>query len=653
MDFDAALKGLRAKVRRTGLADLPERLEAMIGQGQAQAASQALSAALQQAQADADSCLFLGLAAARLGQWPAAATILARARQLAPARLAAGHALAVALGRAGQGPQSLSLFGEIRRRAPKDVSIANDHALALAAFGRAAEAEAVLVEVLKSAPKDRDALANLGVLRAQRGDATGAVEALRRAVAADHRNALLRFNLGNALRDLGDGAAALAAYQDAVELQPDLAAAWRNMANLESELGRHAAAAAEYRRVELLEPAANLAPTRILAMNLAPLTAADTLVVATEWAKTYADPLAPVVRPVVTGDGRIRIGYLAAGLFTLDGTQLAVLAHHDKSRFEVIVYFDGDPAHRRLERFRALATVRMTKGLSDAEMAELIAADGLDILIDGLGFPKGHRLLMVARRPARIHLHWPPMTTTGMAAMDGLVADESTVPVGAEGDIRERVHRLPCSYHFALDELEVPGQPLRPDDGAIVFGCFNTLAKIGAESIALFARVLAAVPGSRLRVKGMVQSAFDHPRLKDGFAAQGIGADRLEFLAPTVTYAEHLAAFGALDVALDPVPYNGVTTTFESLWMGVPVVTLPGGRILDRYGLSLLTEAGFAEGIAADAEDYVARAGRLAADRALREHLRGSLRDRVRASRLNDSAGFTRDWEDLLASIAG
>lgn len=653
MDFDAALKGLRAKVRRAGLAGLPERLDVMIGQGQAQAASQALSAALQQAGACADSCLFLGLAAARLGQWPAAVTILTRARQVAPARLAAGHALAVALARAGQGPQSLALFAEIRARVPKDIVIANDHALALAAFGRADEAEAILAEVVKSAPKDRDALANLGVLLAQRGDAAGAVAALTRAVGIDRRNALLRFNLGNALRDRGDGRAALDAYHGAVDLQPDLAAAWRNKANLESELGLYAAAAADYARVEALEPAANLAPTRILNMNLAPLTGADTLAVATEWAKTYADRLAPVARPAIKGCGRIRVGYLAAGLFTLDGTQLAVLAHHDHSRFDVVVYFDGDPAHRRLERFRALATVRMTRGLSDSALAELIAADGLDILIDGFGFPKGHRLLAVARRPARIHLHWPPMTTTGMAAMDGLVADARTVPIGTEGDFRERVYRLPCSYHFALDELEVPGQRLRPEDGAIVFGCFNTLGKIGAESIALFARVLAAVPGSRLRVKGMVQSAFDHPRLKEGFATHGIGADRLEFLAPTASYGDHLAAFGGLDVALDPVPYNGVTTTFESLWMGVPVVTLPGCRILDRYGLSLLTEAGFVDGIAADADDYVARAARLAADRDLRESLRLSLRDRVRASRLNDSARFTRDLEDLLASIAG
>ncbi|CAA7612041.1 putative TPR repeat-containing protein [Magnetospirillum sp. LM-5] len=653
MDFDAALKGLRAKVRRAGLADLPERLEAMIGRGEAQAASQMLSAAFSHAQACADSCLFLGLAAARLGQWPAAATILGRARQLAPARLAAGHALAVALARAGQGPQSLALFAEIRARAPKDAGLANDHALALAAFGRSPDAEAILVETVKWAPKDRDAQANLGVLRAQRGDCAGAVEALTAAIALDRRNALLRFNLGNALRDAGDGAAALAAYQGAVELQPDLAAAWRNKANLEAEMGRHAESVADYARVEGLEPAANLAPTRILAMNLAPFSAADTLAVATAWAKTYADPLAPVARPAVAGDGRIRIGYLAAGLFTLDGTQLAVLAHHDRSRFEVIVYFDGDPAHRRLERFCALATVRMTRGLSDSELAQLIAADGLDILIDGLGFPKGHRLLTVARRPARIHLHWPPMTTTGMAAMDGLVADSRTLPPGAEGDYRERVYRLPCSYHFAVDELAVPGLPLRPDDGTVRFGCFNTLAKIGAESIALFARVLAACPGSRLRVKGMVQSAFDHPRLKDGFAAHGIGPDRLEFLPPTAGYGEHLAAFGELDVALDPVPYNGVTTTFESLWMGVPVVTLPGQRILDRYGLSLLTEVGFADGIAVHADDYVARAVRLAADRPLRAKLRESLRDRVRASRLNDSARFTREWEDLLAAIAG
>eukprot|EP01034_Spumella_vulgaris_P002553 gene2553-3320_t len=202
--------------------------------------------------------------------------------------------------------------------------------------------------------------------------------------------------------------------------------------------------------------------------------------------------------------------------------------------------------------------------------------------------------------------------------MDYRLTDGLADPVGeADPFATERLVRFaPTAWCYSPppDAPEVAPLPWRRR-GHVTFGCFNTPGKINAAVIALWAQVLHAVPGAKLRLKG---AGFSAPENRAGFAARfaphGIGAERLEFAERTPTNAAHLACYHDIDIALDTAPYNGTTTTCEALWMGVPVVSLVGDRHLSRVGVSLLTAVGHADWLAASPADYVAIAARLAAD---------------------------------------
>ena len=252
--------------------------------------------------------------------------------------------------------------------------------------------------------------------------------------------------------------------------------------------------------------------------------------------------------------------------------------------------------------------------------------------------------------------------TTGLPAFDWRLTDGVTEPAGqSERYYTERLYRLPHSlwcYQPFADMGEVSPLPALAG-GGVTFGSFNNYAKVGPRVVALWASVLRAVPGSRLLMitvpTGEAQSA-----LLAQFAAHGIGPERLE-LHGKLARAAYVATFSRVDVALDPFPCNGGTTTCDALWMGLPVVTLVGERFLSRASLSVLTAAGWAELAAADEADYVARCVTLACDVPGLAALRSAIRPRMAASPLMDAQGFARDieaayrdlWAQWCAQAAG
>jgi len=487
----------------------------------------------------------------------------------------------------------------------------------MGSLGEYAEAETWLAEAARLAPRVPEVLGNLGFMRQKLGRFDDAAECYRQALMLRPDLPLLHNNLGGALQELGRAEDALAAYRAADAAGADAAMA------------------------------ANLLTT----LNLVPGTRAQFLAAARDWARRFADPLTPP-RVAHTRGTRLRVGYVGAEGFcrhTLALTWLPLFEAHDAKRVDVFAYSDL-PAEREDDvshRFQALSTWRRSAGLDHEQLASLIRDDRIDVLVDGIGFAAGSRLLSFARRPAPVQVHFPPMSTTGMVAMDYVVGDDVLIPPEAGSDFSEKVWRLPCAFLYApAAVLPPPGPPPAERNGYVTFGSFSRPAKISASTRAAWARILADLPTARLRIKSgspLTDSAM--AAIRDDIARPGVDPGRIDF-RHRVPDAEHYRELLDIDIALDTFPHGGVLTTCDALITGVPVVTLMGSRVLERYGASLLQSAGFAEGVTSDVGQYVSRALALASEPARLTALRQTLSAAMRASPVCDARHFASTLED-------
>jgi predicted O-linked N-acetylglucosamine transferase (SPINDLY family) len=293
----------------------------------------------------------------------------------------------------------------------------------------------------------------------------------------------------------------------------------------------------------------------------------------------------------------------------------------------------------------------VTVGISDESLARRIFDDGIDVLIDLAGHTDMNRLPMFAWKPAPIQMSWLGyFATTGLEAMDCFIADPRTAPKAVEAHFTEQILRLPETYLcFTPPSEEIPIVTLPAlDNGYITFGCFNSLSKMNDDVVAVWARVLNEVPASRLFLKTtQLNEITVQQRVLERFAVRGISAERL-MLEGGAPRTEFLTAYQRVDIALDPFPYPGGTTSVEALWMAVPVLSLAGERFLSHLGESILHNAGLHDWIAMDADDYVARAVLHASDLQRLVHLRKSLRPQLMASPLFDASRFAQHFERAL-----
>jgi predicted O-linked N-acetylglucosamine transferase (SPINDLY family) len=318
-----------------------------------------------------------------------------------------------------------------------------------------------------------------------------------------------------------------------------------------------------------------------------------------------------------------------------------LVEHIDRGRFEIFLYHD----HHRVDEVSHRLKSRADRwcnfvGQGDATVAAAVRADAPDVLVDLAGHTHHNRMALLAQRLAPVQVNYLGYAnTTGLDAMDFRFTDPVSDPEGeADALHTERLVRFaPVAWAFSppADSPEVAPPPSAAG-APFTFGCFNNLSKVNAATLALWSRVLDAVPGSRLLLKGL---RLDEARMRARLDAAGIPAERAVLLAPVASTREHLAAYSQVDVALDPHPYNGTTTTCEALWMGVPVVTLRGDRHASRVGTSLVNAIGHAEWSADSEVDYVRLAAGLAGDAARLAAIRAGLRARMTASPLLDHAG--------------
>lgn len=542
---------------------------------------------------------------------------------------------------------------------PTDAGLRYNLANALRDSGDLVAAETSYCDALALAPNDADINYNLALLLADTGRVAAARDAYRQVLAAkpDHWEA--RLNLAVSFASVGEVTPAQRELAILLEQRPDFPPALNNLAALQQDTGQTAAALQTLKRTaeldpDLPQPRSNL----LMALQYHAATSPpDLLRHAHEWgcwAMQRARAQGPLPQPIpLPADNRpLRVGYVSAdlsmhpvGLFLKD-----VVAAHDPGRVIPIIYSNGSV---RDAVFAAIVQAAQSKGggmrdvrtLDDAILAAQIRADDIDVLIDLSGHTGKSRLAAFAWKPAPLQISWLGyFATTGLPAMDFVILDPFHAPSGTEAQFTEAIIRLPHN-RFCFSPVSFAPEVSPPPflkNHCVTFGSFNNTAKLNDAVLDAWARILAAVPQSRLVLKWRTfADAAYCQRILDFFATRGIAAERLD-LRPMSVHRELLEQYADIDIALDPFPFSGGHTSCESLWMGVPVVTLPQERVVSRQTWSFLNNVGLPGLAAGDVDGYVALAVRLAHSSDTLVELRQDLREKMRASTLCDITGFTR-----------
>jgi predicted O-linked N-acetylglucosamine transferase (SPINDLY family) len=504
-------------------------------------------------------------------------------------------------------------------------------------------------------PEYAEAHDNLGTTLREQGRIDEAISVCRKATQVRPDYATGHLNLGNVLRDRGLTEEAIASYRRAIELEPGFVEAHANLGNVLKEQGQLPEAFASYRKAIELDPeSAEVHSNLVYSVCFSPdYDARQILAEAQTWSRKHAEPLAERIKPL--GNDRdpgrkLRIGYISADFrdHVVGRNVLPVLEHHDRVHFEVHCYSGVRIPDEMTRRFQKAAEKwHPIAGMKDAELAERIRRAGIDILVDLTLHMADGRLKTFARKPAPVQVTWAGYPgTTGLNTIDYRLTDPHLDPPGHGDDLySEKSFRLPHSFWCYRPREDAPRIGALPatTNRAVTFGCLNNFSKVTEPAIALWTKILQSLPLARLLV--LCPGGSSRDRLVQQLRGAGaIARDRIAFVGP-MSPAEYLRTFNRIDVSLDTMPYCGHSTSLDSFWMGVPVVTLVGLTSVSRGGVSIAANLGLTELIAHSPEEYVKLAVDLARNLQRIDDYRSTLRQRMRASPLMDLRTFTADLE--------
>lgn len=603
-----------------GAADVLLRAVALHQAGDYDGAARLYEALLSDPQQRPDALHYLGLVALQRGDFALARRQIAAAIELLPER-----------------PQFHCNLGNACKR-----------------LGDRAAAELAYRRALALNPAFAEAAFNLGVLLADRGDQPAAIALFRDAVRQRDDFPPAWLALGNSLYHEEDIDAALRCYQRAVELRPNYREACLALAALCNRVGDTGRALALYRQVTELHPDCREAWQGVLmTMNyrwLDPQEVLDTHRRFGELLQRQAPAVAPLGRR--RRAGRVRVGVLSPDLrqHAIRFFVRPILRHADHDRVELFAYYsypEADAKTRELQAF--FDHWRDIARLDDAAAASLIAADGIDILIDLAGHTAYSRVPLLAARLAPVQVSMLGyMNTVGLGTIDYRIGDAVATPPDVDGLFVERLVRLAASQWCYEPD---PGSPAVGDlplrwRGHPTLGLFHTPAKMSDAAFRCWGRVMAALPAARLLV--VLWGEATRRIFLERCSAVGIAAERID-CRPPLPHGRYLDYYNEVDVALDVFPYSGGTVSCESLWMGVPFVTYAVPLAQGRGGASILMAAGMADLIATSADEYVDRNLALLQDPARLSELRCGLRERLRKSPLMDGVAYAAGfWDTVL-----
>ncbi len=570
----------------------------------------------------------VGRAHLHLGQAEAALPFLRKALAGRPDLHPLRKQLADVLLEMGRRDEAIATFAEIDDRYPNDVEVLKMTANLYHRAHAAAEAERVYLRLLQLAPQ-RDATYN------------------------ELSQLYIEYAHFSKAKDI-----ALAALR----LKPDQPALWNTLALAQASLGLVKDALASYRRV--LEMAPNLAISHsnmLLTMHYSTDVGPEQMAEEhRRWGRVHSPPTIAnrVFHNTPDAGRRLRIGYVSPD-FRRHSVAFffeSLLDHRDRERFEVFCYGEVRSPDDVTQRIKAKADrYRNIANMHDAQVADIIRQDGIDILIDLAGHTGTSRATLLGYKPAPVQVTYCGYPdTTGIEAVDYRITDALADPPGVDDRYTETLIRLPdCFLCFRPPESLPDIGPAPMLSGApVTFGSFNREFKVSQDTYDLWCRILRAVPDSRMIMKSIAGGDAGARRLTLAeFERRGVPPERVELIGFIAEQKNHLAGYRKVDVALDTYPYHGTTTTLDSLLMSVPVITLEGYNHASRVGVSLLTSVGLTEFIASTPDEYVALAIELAGQPQRIAELHGTLRDRLLQSPLCDGPRFTRTFEYALRGM--
>jgi protein O-GlcNAc transferase len=565
--------------------------------------------------------LNLGIALCRQRDFAEAETVLRRALLLQPDSPEVLFNLANALHGLGRLREAAGQYGRALALRPRYADALNNLGNIHKELGEFAPAEAAYGAAIEARPDYVTALNNLGCLLRTMGRTAEAESTLRRGLQVSPAHSALHDNLGSVLKDLGRLDEAIDCFRTAVKLDPGNSATHGNLAYALCFQSLQADAVRE----ECLRWNDRFA--------------------AKFPARSHAKDLSP--------SRRLRIGYVSPdfrdhcqSLFTIP-----LLSRHDHAAFEIFCYSSVERPDDLTRRIQGLADHwREVRPVHDEALASVIRDDGIDILVDLTMHMAGGRPLLFARRPAPVQIAWLAYPgTTGMRAMDYRLTDARLDPPGFDSHYSERSIRLPDSfwcYDPLTDEPQVNALPAL-ERGHVTFGCLNNPCKLTDATLQMWGEVMLAVPDSRLL---LLAPQGPRERLLQRLGARGIASGRVDFV-PYQKRAEYLRSYHDIDIGLDTFPYNGHTTSLDSLWMGVPTVTRVGETCVGRGGLSQLFQLELLALAAESDSGFVAAAAALAGDLGRLADLRRNLRSRLEKSPLMDAARFAHGMETVYRGL--
>lgn len=537
----------------------------------------------------------------------------------------------------------------------------NDLGNVLRGFGRLPEAEASYRRALELEPDSYSAHSNLGNVLKDSGRLPEAEACYRRALERNRDFHEAHNNLGNALLELGKPDAALRHYRRALELKPDYHVAHSNLGNVLRSLGHLPQAQASCRRALEIKPDYDEAHSSLL-FCLSHDKDVDAQALFAEhrrFGEVFETPLRATWQPHANSrdpERRLRIGFVSGELLNhavafffepvlekLAGYPQLSLHAYSNNAFE-------DEVTRRLRGY--FPHWRSVVGLSNAALADLVRADGIDILIDLSGHTGKYRLLSFARKPAPVQASWLGYPgTTGLRSVDYYLADRYLLPPGEfDWQFAEKIVRLPSYLAFRPPGPAPPVNRLPAlSNGFATFGSFNRPGKLSPSVISLWSQLLRAVPAARM-VLGALPADDSVGTLTGWFAEEGIARDRLDFHA-RCSMSAYLELYRHVDLCLDTFPYTGGTTTFHALWMGVPTLTLAGRTVPGRIGAGTLGQFRLAAFVARDAEDFVRKGISWANDTSALARLRAGSRQRFEQSLIGQPALVAAGVERALRTM--
>lgn len=528
----------------------------------------------------------------------------------------------------------------------------NNLGSALKDHHRIAEAIEAFRKAIALRPDYAVAHNNLGNALAQLAQLADAERSLRRAIELDPRHAGAQTNLGHLLTNLGRLDEAVEWCRRAVATDPKLVAAYTNLGTVLHRQGYTDEGDEVYRRAAALDPNNAVLHGNLLgAFNHASRgTPEESLAAHVEWARRFADVFPPPAGYANVPDPsrRLRIGYVSPDFKRHAVTSFfgPILANHDRQQFQVFAYSNVETPDAVTGQLRAgVDEWRDVFGLSDDALAERVRQDGIDILVDLAGHTKQNRLPVFGRRPAPVqvtYLGYP--NTTGLRAIGYRITDAVCDPPGEPVRHTEELVRLPGGFSCYAPAETAPAVRAADVDGPVTFGSLHKASRLSDDVIDLWSELLLRTPGTRLLLLRHELYGETGGRVRRRFLQHGLDEShvRIAHVAPA---GGHLAAYHEIDVSLDTFPWSGHTTACESMWMGVPVVTLYGDRHAGRMVSSVLTQLGLSDLIANSRSHYIEIASALAGDRERLAGLRAGLRGRMAASPLCDGAGRTRELE--------